>query len=126
MNDDEVILWNEFMIQCWLILLVLSLSGYILQFYVGEGYREKLLEFVNVCIFFYRNNGLLSKYDIFLDLEKYKRGNFFLKFLGKICVIRKNIVVSDIGYNRVLVLFKDGVVQVFWIIIYSFIFFLYN
>lgn len=126
MNDNEVILWNEFMIQCWLIFVVLSLSGYILQFYVGEGYREKLLEFVNVCIFFYRDNSLLSKYDIFLDLEKYKRGNFFLKFLGKICVLGKNIVVSDIGYNRVLVLFKDGVVQVFWIIIYSFIFILYN
>lgn len=126
MNDNEVILWNEFMIQCWLIFVVLSLSGYILQFYVGEGYREKLLEFVNVCIFFYRDNSLLSKYDIFLDLEKYKRGNFFLKFLGKICVLGKNIVVSDIGYNRVLVLFKDGVVQVFWIIICSFIFILYN
>lgn len=126
MNDNEVILWNEFMIQCWLIFVVLSLSGYILQFYVGEGYREKLLEFVNVSIFFYRDNGLLSNYDIFLDLEKYKRGNFFLKFLGKICVLGKNIVVSDIGYNRVLVLFKDGVVQVFWIIIYSFIFILYN
>lgn len=126
MNDNEVILWNEFMIQCWLIFVVLSLSGYILQFYVGEGYRENLLEFVNVCIFFYRDKGLLSKYDIFLDLEKYKRGNFFLKFLGKICVLGKNIVVSDIGYNRVLVLFKDGVVQVFWIIIYSFIFILYN
>lgn len=126
MNDNEATLWNELMIQCWPTLVVLSSSGYILQFYVGEGHRERLLEFVKACTSFYGDKGLLSNHDIPLDLEKHKRGNISLKFPGKICVTEKNIVVSDTGHNRVLVLSKDGVVQVFWIIIYSLTFILYN
>lgn len=110
-NDNEATLWNELMIQCWPTLVVLSPSGFILQFYVGEGHRNRLLEFVDACASFYGDKGLLSNHDIPLDLEKHKRGNTSLKFPGKICVTGKNIVVSDTGHNRVLVLSKDGVVQ---------------
>lgn len=119
MNDNEATLWNELKIQCWPTLVVLSPSGYILQFYVGEGHRKRLLEFVEACAYFYHDKGLLSSHDIPLDLEKHKRGNTSLKFPGKICVTEKNIVVSDTGHNRVLVLSKDGVVQVSLTIIYS-------
>ncbi|XP_061192776.1 NHL repeat-containing protein 2-like [Saccostrea echinata] len=112
-NDNDATLWSELMIQCWPTIVVLSPSGCILQFYVGEGQRDRLMEFIHQCVLYYKEKGMLSNHDIPLELEKKKRSNTPLKFPGKVCVsdTGQEIVVSDTGHNRILVLSKEGIVQ---------------
>ena len=126
MNDNEATLWSELMIQCWPTFVVLSPNGNILQFYVGEGHRERLIEFVRTCVLFFNEKSMLSSHDIPLQLEKHKRDNTPLKFPGKVSFSEKIIVISDTGHNRVLVLSKEGIVQVYCLLlhkIYNFYFF---
>lgn len=113
-NDKNASLWSDLMIQCWPTFVVLSPNGYILQFYVGEGHRDRLLEFVRQCVMYYKGKDLLSSQDIALQLEKSKRRDTPIKFPGKMCVSEagRSVVVSDSGHNRVLILSKEGIVQV--------------
>ncbi|XP_022342770.2 NHL repeat-containing protein 2-like isoform X1 [Crassostrea virginica] len=111
MNDNEATLWSELMIQCWPTFVVLSPNGNILQFYVGEGHRERMIEFVRTCVLFFNDKNMLSSHDIPLQLEKHKRDNTPLKFPGKVSFSDNIIVISDTGHNRVLVLSKEGIVQ---------------
>ncbi|XP_048746325.2 NHL repeat-containing protein 2-like isoform X2 [Ostrea edulis] len=112
-NDKNASLWSDLMIQCWPTFVVLSPNGYILQFYVGEGHRDRLLEFVCQCVMYYKGKDLLSSQDIALQLEKSKRRDTPIKFPGKMCVSEagRSVVVSDSGHNRVLILSKEGIVQ---------------
>ncbi|XP_062612441.1 NHL repeat-containing protein 2-like [Saccostrea cucullata] len=113
-NDNDASLWSELMIQCWPTIVLLSPSGCILHFFVGEGHRDRLMEFVHQCVLYYKEKGMLSNHDIPLDLEKRKGSNTPLKFPGKVCVSDsgQEIVVSDTGHHRILVLSKEGIVQV--------------
>lgn len=47
-NDNVGTLWSKLGIMCWPTLLILDPSGKPIKFYMGEGKREKISEFLQV------------------------------------------------------------------------------
>ncbi|KAL5021647.1 hypothetical protein ScPMuIL_000802 [Solemya velum] len=112
-NDPSMELWEKLQIICWPTFVIVGPEGQFLQTYVGEGHRQKLIEFVSVALSYYRGKELISKSLLPLQLEKEKLTLTPLYFPGKICVSEdgNRIAVSDTGHHRILVLGKDGIIQ---------------
>lgn len=113
-NDSEAKMWNELMIQCWPTLTLVSPHGYLLYNFVGEGHREKLLEFVTVALDFYQSKGEITLSSLPLKPARENLSESPLSFPGKVCCSDdgKNVVVADTGHHRVLLLGPEGIVKV--------------
>ncbi|KAJ8317299.1 hypothetical protein KUTeg_005203, partial [Tegillarca granosa] len=105
-NDDNAILWQSLLIQCWPTFVVVGPTGQYLYSFVGEGHKEHLLEFISF-------KADIQSHDLPLLLESTRIPSTPLKFPGKITGIlnRKIIIISDTGHNRIIVVGLDGVVQ---------------
>lgn len=113
-NNPSMELWEKLQVMCWPTFIVVGPGGEFLQTYVGEGHRQKLIEFVCVALNYYRDKEFISKSSLPLRLEKENLPLSPLHFPGKICVSEdgNKLVVSDTGHHRILVLGKGGVIQV--------------
>ena len=111
-NDFGAILWNQLQIACWPTFVIVSPSGKFLYTIMGEGHRQRLLQFVGVAVDYYKEKGEISRHS--LPLEVVQLPPSVLNFPGKVCVSKdgKTIVVADTGHHRILVLDKNGLVKV--------------
>ena len=111
-NDSGAILWNQLQIACWPTFVIVSPSGQFLYTIMGEGHRQRLLQFVGVAVDYYKEKGEISRHS--LPLEVVQLPPSVLNFPGKVCVSQdgKTIVVADTGHHRILVLDKNGLVKV--------------
>ncbi len=109
-NDATASLWQNLLISCWPTLLLLDPNGKPLKFFVGEGHREDIIEFVSVAKEVYKDN--LTKD---LRLPKLKLGQVLnqtvLKYPGNIHVQENNLFIADTGNHRILKATLDGSVQ---------------
>lgn len=110
-NDIEAKLWNKLKIVCWPTLVVVGPTGQFLYVMVGEGHRQRLLDFIKVTLNYYKEKGEIN-YDS-LPLELAQLPPSPLRFPGKVCVSKdgRTLVVADTGHHRILVMDKNGVVK---------------
>ena len=67
-NDNSQTLWNQLQIACWPTLVIVGPSGQLLYQIVGEGHRERLLQFIRVAREYFNGKGELSTHDLPLKL----------------------------------------------------------
>lgn len=113
-NDCDALLWQQLEISCWPTFLLVGPKGQYIYAMVGEGHRDKLEEFVGIAVEHYKAKDEVKDADIPLSLEKHKKQGSPLSFPGKLCLTEGgDLVVSDTGNNRVLVLQAEtGILQV--------------
>ena len=111
-NDSEASLWNELQIVCWPTFVVLGPKGQFLYIMVGEGHRQRLLDFVRVSLNYYKEKGEISNHSLPLKLAQLPPSP--LRFPGKVCISKDNrtLVVADTGHHRILVMDRHGVIKV--------------
>ena len=111
-NDSQAALWQSLSISCWPTVLLCDPDGKPIKFFVGEGHREQMIEFVNVALEFYDEN--LSKVSR-ITLPKIDINSSVtvstLRFPGKITVHNEKLYISDSGSHRVLISNMDGKVN---------------
>ncbi|XP_053407763.1 NHL repeat-containing protein 2-like [Mercenaria mercenaria] len=110
-NDHAATLWSKLQIACWPTLVIVGPSGQFLYQLVGEGHRQKLLEFVRVARQYYLEKGEVMNHDLPIKLEQLPPSP--LSFPGKVCVSEdgRTVVVTDTGHHRVIVADKNGHVK---------------
>ena len=69
-NDHAAKLWSELQIACWPTLVIVGPSGQFLYQLVGEGHREKLLDFVRVAQQYFSEKGHLTNNELPIKLEE--------------------------------------------------------
>ncbi|XP_023336064.1 NHL repeat-containing protein 2 isoform X2 [Eurytemora carolleeae] len=102
-NDKSLQLWKSLGVTCWPTLLILSPTGVPIQVLMGEGHSGFLIEFLNTAIKYFKGTGELVEGRIPRSINS-KVGGFNLKYPGKITLHNQNLVVSDSGNNRILIL----------------------
>ncbi|XP_052771695.1 NHL repeat-containing protein 2-like isoform X2 [Mya arenaria] len=110
-NDKTGALWGQLQIACWPTLVIVGPQGQFLYQIVGEGHRERLMQFVNVAKEFYQARGELSDHNLPLDVVLPPDSP--LSFPGKVCVSEdgRHIAISDTGHHRILVTDSAGIVK---------------
>lgn len=111
-NDLEGKLWNQLQIACWPTLVVVGPSGQFLYYMIGEGHRQRLLDFVKVALGYYQEKGEIRTHQLPLKLAELPP--LPLRFPGKVSVSGdgKMLVVADTGHHRILVMNRNGIVRV--------------
>ncbi|EDV22671.1 uncharacterized protein TRIADDRAFT_11855, partial [Trichoplax adhaerens] len=112
-NDERGIIYDSLDIQCWPTFVILGPQGQFLHVLHGEGKREMLMWLVRLGLRYYDSLGLLSHHSIPLSLERHKIKPMTLSFPGKVCVVNDgdDIVISDSGHHRILIVGKDGITR---------------
>lgn len=88
-NDNSQTLWNKLQIACWPTLVIVGPSGQFLYQIIGEGHKERLLQFVGVAKTYYSQKGALSEHSLPLDVVKLPETP--LSFPGKVGCSRNQI-----------------------------------
>lgn len=101
-NDTQLNMWNNLGVTCWPTLLILSPSGVPIHVFIGEGHSDFLFEYISTTIQYFKDNGDLTNTRLPRSLHS-KISSSALKYPGKISLNNKNLVVSDSGNNRLLV-----------------------
>ena len=110
LNDDKASLWQNWSIACWPT-VVLCYEGRPLKFFVGEGHRETMLEFVSVALEIFQEDLTKAKK---LALPEIKAGLSIespLRYPGKVLVQDNRIFISDTGNHRIVICDSSGKVQ---------------
>ncbi|XP_070541090.1 NHL repeat-containing protein 2-like [Ptychodera flava] len=112
-NDPEAILWQALQIQCWPTFVVVSPEGEVLLTLVGEGNREKLMDFIRIAVDCYKAKGALSGHSVPISPIKDSLPPTPLSFPGKISLDSSgdNLIISDSGHHQILITSKEGVVK---------------
>lgn len=122
-NDPDAFLWNELLINCWPTFVLLGPENQYIHSFAGEGNREKLLEFVQITLDYYKESQTIQSHSLPISLEKDREKNNFLQFPGKLCVNSNGskLYIADSGNNRILVCdTSKGCVQVRTSIVFDF------
>ena len=109
-NDDKASLWQNWSIACWPT-VVLCHEGRPLKFFIGEGHREDMIEFISVALDYFQED--LTKATK-LALPEIKAGLSHespLRYPGKVLVQDNLIFISDTGNHRIIVCDLSGKVQ---------------
>ena len=111
-NDSEARLWNQLQIVCWPTFVIVGPTGQFLYIMVGEGHRQRLLDFMEVAVNYFREKEEINDHSLPLKLEQLPPSP--LRFPGKMCVSRdgKTLVVADTGDHRILVMDRNGLIKV--------------
>lgn len=116
-NDSDIILWNQLGVVCWPTLVILSPSGNLLHYIIGEGHGKELKLFVNTALQYYQEIGQLNKTSIpTLPSIAHPSSDdcgktHVLSYPGKVCCGDEKLYVSDTSHHRIVVLEKKtGVV----------------
>ncbi|XP_077992796.1 NHL repeat-containing protein 2-like [Glandiceps talaboti] len=112
-NDHDATLWQLLQIQCWPTFVIVGPEGEVLLILAGEGNREKLMDFIGIAVECYKAKGQLSNHSVPIALIKDSLPPTPLSFPGKITLdsSNDNLVVSDSGHHRILIVSKEGVVR---------------
>lgn len=110
-NDKNATLWSELQIACWPTLLILGPEGQFLYQLVGEGHKEKLIDFVTAARQFYAEQGRLTGQELPAKLEQLPPTP--LSFPGKVCIGETGdcVVISDTGHHRMVITDQNGLVK---------------
>ena len=111
-NDTRALLWYQLKISCWPTFVIVGPAGQFLHVMIGEGHRQRLLDFIKVTLTYYSDKGEISSHSLPIEVTELPPSP--LRFPGTVCVSRdgKTIVVADTGHHRILVLDKHGLVMV--------------
>ena len=108
-NDADIVLWTRLGVTCWPTLVILSPSGHLLHYIIGEGHGAELRVFVDTALEYYRETGQLSSAPLPERETKGEEGEGVeeservLKYPGKLwCSTEGNLYVSDTGHHRVV------------------------
>ena len=110
-NDSQAHLWQNWSISCWPT-VVLCFNGQPLKFFVGEGHRQNMIDFVQVALEHFQEDLFkaeplaLPELQIGLHLHASP-----LQFPGKILVQDDFIFISDTGNHRIIVADLNGDVK---------------
>ncbi|GAB1607602.1 NHL repeat-containing protein 2-like [Argonauta hians] len=74
-NDPQAFLWSELIVACWPTFVVLGPNGEYLRSFAGEGNRQKLLEFIEVTLEYFRGTGHVKPHSLPIRLEKNRAVN---------------------------------------------------
>ena len=111
-NDSGASLWQNWSISCWPT-VVLCFDGKPLKFFVGEGHRQNMIDFVQVALEHFKED--LNKAGTRLPLPKMEVGLRLhespLKFPGKVLVQDGLVFISDTGNHRIIVCHPNGDVK---------------
>lgn len=112
-NDPSLVLWTALKIHCWPTLVVLGPDNQILLSLMGEGHRDKLFEFVQTSLSYFKAKNKISDNPLSIKPIKFMLGESELRFPGKVAVDETGdrIAVSDTGNRRILVLNSLGIIQ---------------
>ena len=99
-------------VSSWPSLVLVSPKGTLLSIWAGEGYGEKIDQFVEGTLKYYDAKGLLDRSPIVLPKARTSRGglaNSPLNYPGKIHVDPKSsrLFISDSGNNRILIINRE-------------------
>lgn len=110
-NDNAATLWSELQIACWPTLVIVGPSGQFLYQLVGEGHRQRLIDFVKVAREYFIEKGEITNHDLPIRPEQVPPSP--LSFPGKVYVSDggKTVVVSDSGHHRLIVADSNGHVK---------------
>ncbi len=110
-NDTQALLWHNLSISCWPTVLLCGPDGKPLKFFVGEGNRAKMIEFLHIAKDFFELNSI----EKLAELPKIELGKVMtdspLRYPGKVHVSADKIFISDTGNHRVIVTDLAGSVQ---------------
>ena len=98
-------------VTCWPTQLLLGPHGKPLWVSMGEGQADWIDEIVGAMLEYYGGKGLLTGEPVIAEIASKVEGRI-LSYPGKVAVRGDKILVSDTGNNRILVMDKEGNIQV--------------
>ena len=84
LNDSSAKLWSDLQIACWPTLVIVGPEGQFLYQLVGEGHGERLLQFVEESVKFYKEKGELSDHSLPIQISSAPDSPLY--FPGKVCL----------------------------------------
>lgn len=110
-NDTQATLWNSLSISCWPTVVLCGPDGKPLKFFVGEGHKQDMIDFVKAALEVFHDDLQVEK----KSLPKIEKGlsvtDSPLKFPGKVLVSENCVFIADTGNHRILLASTDGEVS---------------
>lgn len=109
-NDDEMLLWQQYGVRAWPTLVIIDPQGYVVGSVPGEGNYEILEKIVMTLVGDHANAGTLARSELKNILEATKTQDAPLAYPGKI-IARKDgseIFVSDSNHHRIVSFSENG------------------
>ncbi|XP_012283238.1 NHL repeat-containing protein 2 [Orussus abietinus] len=116
-NDAKMTMWRDIGISCWPSLVILGPEGQPLFILVGEGHQEELLLYVKVALSYFKSLDQISNRSLPLKPAQHllPASKDVLLFPGKIHTFEmkntEQVIVSDTGNNRILIMDNNGKVE---------------
>ena len=109
-NDTQAVMWQNLSISCWPTILLCDPFGKPLKFFVGEGHRQDMIDFVEVALKVFEKDlgGGIEVPKIEYGL---KSSESFLKYPGKVLVKDDFIFVADSGNHRIVISDLNGKIK---------------
>ncbi|KAG1657695.1 NHL repeat-containing protein 2 [Nymphon striatum] len=105
-NDPQASLWNKFGIQCWPTLVIIGPFGNVLFHLMGEGNKEKLFEYCQLCVDYYDSKGKLGKVDPNPIRYNSSFGKTLLRFPSKVSVSPNGKLMAISGHHQIVIVNK--------------------
>ena len=115
-------LWQNLSISCWPTVLLCDPFGKPLKFFVGEGHRQDMIDFVQIAMEFFKEEIKNNKLEAELPPLEFglQPVESFLKYPGKVLVQNDLIFISDSGNHRIIIGDLHGNIKVCYLEIVSF------
>ena len=111
-NDTQAVMWQNLSISCWPTVLLCDPFGKPLKFFVGEGHRQDMIDFVEVALKVFAKD-LGGEVEVPTIEYGLKSSESFLKYPGKVLVKDDLIFVADSGNHRIVISNLNGKIVFF-------------
>ena len=104
-NDVQALLWQNLSISCWPTVLLCDPFGKPLKFFVGEGHRQDMIDFVQISMEFFKEEIQNNKLEVKLPPLEFglQSVESVLNYPGKVLVQNDLIFISDSGNHRIVI-----------------------
>ena len=121
-NDVQALLWQNLSISCWPTVLLCDPFGKPLKFFVGEGHRQEMIDFVQIAMEFFKEEIQHNKLEAKLPPLEFglQPIESVLKYPGKVLVQNDLIFISDSGNHRIIIGDLLGNIKVCYLEIFLF------
>jgi thiol-disulfide isomerase/thioredoxin len=108
--DAEHDIWERFAVRAWPTLVLVDAAGYVRETLPGEVDENDLAGAIGALLAEGRDKGILAAgpLDVAPDREADRT---FLRFPGRVHVVKDRLFIADSGHNRIVVADLDGRVQ---------------
>ncbi len=109
-NDSNFALWQAYGARAWPTLVLIDPEGNIVGSDTGEGHYEILDKLIGKLASDFRSKNLINEKPIPLSLEKYKQGQSFLSYPGKVLAdeASNRLFIADSNHNRIVITNLEG------------------